>query len=536
MKKHFYLLAMLVWSCGLLAETHITISNPETWTVKELAPYSGQTVIFDSPMYVTSNARGTYYISPRRLYTPTNQAAPLSAAYNNIVALNSSGYMTISGISGYHRCGEKIYNLKVKVNNSTSVSWISGEWRGNTRNDILNTNVRSLVNIDGCDSCLLVCTINLEYYIVEKPSSTGPGPKSKSAHEDQRAKVRKALAKINADLFGFVEIEQGQAALEELKNDLNSSLSGRNYKYINDGTSSQGTYTKAGFIYDANRLEPGPGLQSFKSGTIGEERHRMIWFRDLVTGERFIFAVNHFKAKSGTPTEEADKDHGDGQKQYNAMRVGEAKAAVSKYKEYSKAISEKDLLLMGDLNAYAKEDPIQVLTSSGLIDLHRAYHADTSYSYQFGGLAGYLDHAICSGTMYHQVRGAVGFHINSDEDDRYTFDGSWDDGSMFRCSDHDPVLVGLKLDSVHIDYNPQPDVNTQDLMSGEASHIVISNAFDESGSARSFYAIYTITGLLIEQNEITSEYQQIEMPHNSGVYIVYIYAEGKVFQKKVIIR
>ena len=108
---------------------------------------------------------------------------------------------------------------------------------------------------------------------------------------------------------------------------------------------------------------------------------------------------------------------------------------------------DDDILIMGDLNAYAMEDPITVLREGGMIDLHRAFHADSSYSYVYHGYAGYLDHALCNSTLYPSVTGMVAYHINSDEKDSYAYDNS-NDLTMFRCSDHDPVIVGLRLDSV----------------------------------------------------------------------------------------
>ena len=168
-----------------------------------------------------------------------------------------------------------------------------------------------------------------------------------------------------------------------------------------------------------------------------------------------------------------------------------------------------------------------------MIDLHRAFHADSSYSYQYGARAGYLDHALCNNTLYKQVTGMCGFHINSDEDDRYTYDGKWSDNTMFRCSDHDPIVVGLKLDST-VTYEPTPTLNNAEVLAGETDKLIISNAYKDS--ERSFYAIYSVSGLLIERKEIVSEYQQIELPSSPGVYVVYIYADGEVHQRKLIVR
>ena len=530
MKTRISLFIVLLFAVHGVCQTHIEVKDPATWSAQELAPYVGQTVVFDVPMVVNNNYK-TLTISTRRLFWPTNQTYPGSAAYSTLVNLNYSGSVTLEGVSGYHRCGEKIYNLKAKVNSTSSLSFVSGEWHGNTRADL----EKGIPDVG--DYRLLICTMNLEYYLAaDFDPYSSMGPDSYAEHQIQRTKVNKALSLINADAYGLVEIEQGQEALAEIASDLNQRHPERNYTYIDDGSKPNGTYTKAGYVYDANKLRPIGALQEFKGGgssTIRAERHKMICLEEIATGERFIFSVNHFKAKSGSGYGR-DADQGDGQASFNGGRTDEAESVVSYYKtRYSPAIKEKDILIMGDLNAYAKEDPITLFLENGMIDLHRAFHADSSYSYQYSARAGYLDHALCNNTLYRQVTGMCGFHINSDEDDRYTYDGAWSDNTMFRCSDHDPVIVGLKLDST-LTYEPAPTLNNAEILAGETDKLIISNAYKDGG--QSFYAIYSVNGLLLEQKEIVSEYQKIELPTAPGVYIVYIYADGKVHQRKMIVR
>ena len=529
MKARIILYLLFLVAPYSIGATRIHISDPNTWSAQELAPYIGQTIIFDVPIIVCSNANGSYTVSPRRFYTPTNQAYPRSSAYTSIMTLNSTASMLLEGINGYHRCGEKIYNLCVRVNSTSKLTWVSGEWRGNSRKDLEQASVRQMVNIEDCEDCLLVCTANLEYYLAANTGSGSMGPSSYNEHQIQRTKVNKALSFINADIYGLVEIESGQVALEEIAKDLNTKLSDRNYTYINDNSSPNGTYTKAGFIYDANILEPIGKLQ--ENDTKVENRKKMICFREKATGERFILSVNHFKAKSGSGGG-LDSNQGDGQGSFNATRIEEAQSVIDQYKRYASALKEKDILIVGDLNAYAKEDPITCLASAGMIDLHRAFHADSSYSYMFGGLAGYLDHAISNSTLFPQITGATGVHINSDEDDYYTYDKSGD-RSMFRYSDHDPVVVGLRLDST-LSYNPFPTVNSEELIQGESNVITIQNAV--KSDQKSYYAIYTNSGHLIDFKEITSAHQAVEIPIAPGLYIVHIYYDGQIYARKVIVR
>ena len=47
--------------------------------------------------------------------------------------------------------------------------------------------------------------------------------------------------------------------------------------------------------------------------------------------------------------------------------------------------------------------------------------------------------------------------------------------------------------------------------------------------------VFDIDGTLIEQKEIVDTYQQVDLPTTTGLYIVYIYSEGKVYQRKIIV-
>ena len=175
---------------------------------------------------------------------------------------------------------------------------------------------------------------------------------------------------------------------------------------------------------------------------------------------------------------------------------------------------------MGDLNAYAKEDPITTLIQGGMTDLHRYFHADSSYSYTYHGQAGYLDHALCNSTLLPQVTGMAAYHINSDESDDYTYDKS-SDATMFRCSDHDPVLVGLKLGNpITTDIPPLLTVKNGELLIQAP----------EGG----YYSIHTVDGLLIASGSIGILTDPIPCP-TSGIVIVKIYTAANVYSYKQMI-
>lgn len=508
-------------TCHIVSQTVVQITDTENWAYNDLQPYIGQTILFANPMYVTNNYTSySLTISPRRIFSPTNQAYPMSQEYNQLLQANSRGTITLTGVADYHRIGERMLDLTVKVNSSTSVSLVSCTWSGNSRMELEQGYDKQAISKNG-EPNLIVCTMNLEYYLVEN-LGTGYGPDNNSEHQKQRAKISHALATINADIYGFVEIEQGQSALAEIAADLTANT-GRNFNYINDGGSPYGSYTKAGFVYCSDIVTPYGKLRENNTGV--QNRKKAQAFQEISTGEKFIFSVNHFKAKSGRGSGD-NADQGDGQGTYNGDRKREAKSLLSNYEIDRKYFNDNDILIMGDLNAYAMEDPITILREGGMIDLHRAFHADSSYSYVYRGQLGYLDHALCNSTLYPQVTGMIAYHINSDESDKYTYDKS-NDQTMFRCSDHDPIIVGLRLDSTA---TALPEITTPDV------HIYYADNQPHIQNAEGgYYIVYQLDGRIVMQSQITNEQEAI-LGLKQGLYIINVYGQGTCLQGKLIIR
>ena len=111
-------------------------------------------------------------------------------------------------------------------------------------------------------------------------------------------------------------------------------------------------------------------------------------------------------------------------------------------------------LVIGDLNAYEQEDPIDAMRANGLIDLHERFKsanqtAKADYSYVFRGQSGSLDHAMATGAMVADVTGLATWHINADEPHSMDYNQEYNPKSLyqpdpFRSSDHDPVLIGIR--------------------------------------------------------------------------------------------
>jgi uncharacterized protein len=115
--------------------------------------------------------------------------------------------------------------------------------------------------------------------------------------------------------------------------------------------------------------------------------------------------------------------------------------------------NDTDFLIIGDLNSYDKEDPIDVFIANGFTDLARHFQSEFAYSYLFDGQLGYLDYAMANNTLLDEVTGLTIWHINADEPDLIDYDMSFKQDAQdalfepnaFRSSDHDPVINGLAV-------------------------------------------------------------------------------------------
>ena len=106
----------------------------------------------------------------------------------------------------------------------------------------------------------------------------------------------------------------------------------------------------------------------------------------------------------------------------------------------------KQILIVGDFNCYENEDPIDTLMSRGLV-----LKSGGSYSYGFEGQYGALDHVFVSPELDSLVTGVTTWHINADEPRVLDYNTENNpaflyDTSVFRSSDHDPVIIGLDID------------------------------------------------------------------------------------------
>lgn len=265
----------------------------------------------------------------------------------------------------------------------------------------------------------------------------------------QRDKIIAAIAALNADAVGLMEIENnGETAVQNLVDGLNALLGAGTYASVGAPAGGSGTDAiRVAMIYKPATLSLVGSAQSDTNAV--HNRPPLAQTFAAANGERFSVVVNHFKSKSSCPTDANDPnaDQGDGQGCWNVLRVEQAQALGS-FISGLQAI-DSDVLVIGDLNAYGQEDPVLELTGNGFEDQTRRFD-DFGYSYVFDGEAGYLDHALASSTLASQITGTSHWHINADEPSVIDYNTEYKtqdlySATVFRASDHDPALVGLNL-------------------------------------------------------------------------------------------
>ncbi|BAZ28863.1 alkaline phosphatase-like protein [Cylindrospermum sp. NIES-4074] len=306
------------------------------------------------------------------------------------------------------------------------------------------------------------------------------GADSADEFDRQNTKLIDALEKINADVFGLIEIENNNTAVQELVNRLNTKVGAGTYDYINTGIVGTDEITVA-VIYKPSVVQPKGSAAILTDSAFtnpnntSEQRNRpaiaqtfqVINANNPDFGESFNVVVNHLKSKGGSDATGADVDQNDGQGQFNDTRTKAANYLVNTWIPSDPTDQgDPDFLIIGDLNAYKGETPITTIKNAGYTNLVEAYGGNNAYSYVFDGQLGYLDHALANTSLASQVTGIANWHINADEVPVFDYNNTIDDGAgeasfeakptgnnlyepnAFRTSDHDPVIIGLNLNGV----------------------------------------------------------------------------------------
>jgi len=297
------------------------------------------------------------------------------------------------------------------------------------------------------------------------------GANSLQEFERQAVKIVSTLGGLDADIIALMEIENDGyspgSALADLISRLNAALPpAKQYAFV-DADAAAGKLNalgsdaiKVALLYRPAVVTPLATAvldsRAFVYGGDAVPRNRVSLlqaFAENSTGERFMVSVNHLKSK-GSPCDVPDA--GDGQGNCSLVRLNAIRELLLWLADAPAGIHDPDILILGDLNAYAREDALVWMEQSGYTNIFSHFHGLQTYSYVFDGQAGALDHAFASASLLPQIASAEKWHINADEpavlDYNLEYKSVQQIASLyapdpFRSADHDPLLIGLNLNS-----------------------------------------------------------------------------------------
>ncbi|WP_428611117.1 ExeM/NucH family extracellular endonuclease [Shewanella sp.] len=388
------------------------------------------------------------------------------------------------------------------------------------------------------------------------------GADSYDEYINQRAKLVEIIRAQDADVMALMEIENNgfgdASAIAEIVNQVNIEYVEERAQDYNGPNSTENRYVFVGFDNNGNQMLDNLdaiGSDAIATGIIYRpskmsiERTRVIpmpqqkaptivnnlgevikdqyeeilengqnYHRDALvvtfiinqTGKRLTLSVNHFKSKGSTCWEEWQ-----GVEFGNATTWNNRTAPDLDYQgscaEFRVAgavhLGEEmedipgDKIILGDLNAYGKEDPVLVLTENprnktivtashtflgpkpqfnedgspvtitktyGYIDIVGEKFKEkgkTPWSYSFSDEIGSLDHILISPSLKDRVIDATDWHVNAAETSLYDYQNAFKgsiDGTgthkfykpnIYRASDHDPALITLSYKPGDADAN-----------------------------------------------------------------------------------
>ncbi|CAN5668539.1 ExeM/NucH family extracellular endonuclease [soil metagenome] len=291
---------------------------------------------------------------------------------------------------------------------------------------------------------------------------TARGARTHAAYLHQRARLVATVQALRADVVALMELENDgegpDSSLAQLVDALNAD--GGDWRFVPAcatpcpqpqapaALAALGEQPiRVGLIYRAGRVVA-VGPAATLAGGPFDARSRIPLAQAFRAGSGPVFTVVavHFKSKGCRDAAGSELDQGDGQACWNPTRL-ESTTRLDAWLGTDPTRSGSDLVaILGDINAYAMEDPVRHLRASGWRDALAGVAAP--YTYVFDAQAGRLDHALLSPTLALRLAGAAVWHSNADEAPGLHApidDPGHGPASPWRSSDHDPLLVGLRL-------------------------------------------------------------------------------------------
>lgn len=272
------------------------------------------------------------------------------------------------------------------------------------------------------------------------------------------------------DIVGLVEMQDGNGSTNDGTTDAKESADrliaeiaaqgGPEYVYTdiapenNQDGGQPGGNIRVGFIYNPERVSLAEGTKGMATEAVDYENGKLTLnpgridpmnpaFDDSrkpvaaqfeFNGEDVIVVANHFNSKGGD-----QPLFGKNQPPVLGSEVQRLEIAEI-VNGFVKDIKEEDknakVVLLGDFNDFEFTDSLEILKGNELTNMIEKVPFNERYTYSYQGNAQVLDHILVTNNMAKKTKVDI-VHINSQFMEEHG-----------RASDHDPVLIQVKLDKV----------------------------------------------------------------------------------------
>ncbi len=446
-------------------ELTVPITDPER--------FEGMYVTFPNELtileYFNFGRYGEVVVGPERQNTPTAvvEPGPVAAALANQNAqrrlIVDDGRSNQNATPAMHPNGEQFTkdnyfrggDTLVDVTGVLSYQFGAFKLQPTDGAEYINSNPRPEAPELGGDFTVASFNVLNYFTTLDDGQNNARGADNAEEFERQQQKIVAALAAIDADVFGLIEIENNGTAVENLVTALNVNVGANTYAAVNTGELGSDAIVQA-FIYKPATTELSGKWDAWD---FEDDKNRPVLvqtFTHKASGEKVNVSVNHLKSKGSNCNSLGDPDLNDGAGNCNVTRTNAAKAMATYLAGDPTGQGAERSIILGDLNSYDHEDPIDVLKAAGYADLMEKYNGEYAYSYVFDGQIGYLDYAMANSAAASDVTDTAAWHINADEANLFDYDTSFKkeaeqklwENNPYRSSDHDPVIVGMQLGEV----------------------------------------------------------------------------------------